>query len=388
MSQRPGNVAAHQYFTHPQHLSTTSHSSGATSSRSSNNSTFSHLSGRDSISSSTSGWSHTTDLSRDHHVWQAEHTLTQNSSAHLLYAPNPDTNTIAPATRTRAAQRQYALEKDYFKTCVSTHKQTRPCLKEQKYFCTVCKKPFVEKADWKRHEETYQERSEKFQCDLCSAIYFLDKDFVTHHAQSHRCASCTENIKCSRKRHVWDVRQKRPTRTGWGCGYCCHFSTNWIERCNHIARHIDDEGKSASNWKHSQVIYSLLQRPALQIEWIRLLSSKPEHMIQFAWNEHSTGRVEGYPESHPNPKLQDMLEYYTPNQNAALLVRLAYDKMVKQTALPKISAAPPVPQKDPQISFMEELTRETESWTQFMNTIVADDTFPTDVCDVTSWYEE
>lgn len=111
-------------------------------------------------------------------------------------------------------------------------------------------------------------------------------------------------------------------------------------------------------------------------------------MIQFAWNEHSTGRVEGYPESHPNPKLQDMLEYYTPNQNAALLVRLAYDKMVKQTALPKISAAPPVPQKDPQISFMEELTRETESWTQFMNTIVADDTFPTDVCDVTSWYEE
>lgn len=385
---------AHQQFAHQQHLSAQSFSSGSGSSsfRSSGNSVFSHDPIRDSRFSSISGSSYASDFPRDHYISHTEYLLTHSSSAQSSYAPSPVEGPTLTTPRKRTVQRQVAQEKDPFKTCISGNRQCRPCNKEQKYFCTACKKPFVEKADWKRHEETYQERPEMFQCDLCTAVYFLDKDFATHHVHKHRCAACHENIKCSEKRHVQLAKKKRMARTGWGCGFCCHFSTSWTERCNHIAHHLEKEGKMVTDWHHSCVIYSLLQRPDVYSEWINILQSKSRRITGFGWNQHSTGRVEGYPESCQAIQLQDALEYYTPDQDAAALAQLAYDKAVKRTPPPELPVAPPVPPKDSKdyrvhhTTSLQDLMKETESWTQFINSIIEDDVLPTDVCHIDGWH--
>jgi hypothetical protein len=271
-----------------------------------------------------------------------------------------------------------AQEKDYNKTCVSRKQRARRSTTVAKYFCTTCKEAFGEKADWKRHEETYQERPEEFQCDLCQAKYFLDKDFVTHHVQGHGCAHCSANTKCSIKKHVLEARKPRNPRTGWGCGFCYHFSINWTERCHHIAHHFDHEGKTMADWNHSAVIYSLLQRPVVLKEWNAILESKKRAFIGFGWDSQSTGRVEGYPDSTKTLQLQDALEYFTPGQDAAALAQNAYDLAVK-----KISREPPpVPPKDcpiPHKATVHDMMRDTESLTQFARSIINDDQLPTGV---------
>jgi hypothetical protein len=387
-NQWPNANVAHQPFVHRQHLSTSSYSSTIPSVRSSNNSVFSQLPLRDSVSSSISGWSHSSDLSKDQHISQTEYLLSRRSSAQPSYAHSPAEDVEEPVSltvRRRPVRRPATQEKDYFKTCVSGSKQSRQCEKEHKYFCTICQKTFVEKADWKRHEETYQERPEKFQCDLCPAIYFLGKDFATHHSQSHRCGPCSENTRCSNKPHVLSARRKRMTRTGWGCGFCRHFSSDWIERCNHIAQHVEKEGMTAAHWYHSKVIYSLLQRPTIYLHWTRVLRSRP-HITTCSWNQHSTGRVESYPESNPVPQLQDYLEYFTPEQNAAALAQLALDKMVKTSAPQRVHKPLPVLPRDSRTTSLQELTKETESWTQLLNSVIEDDVFPTGVEYLESWY--
>jgi hypothetical protein len=340
------------------------------------------------MSSSVSGWAHTSDLSRDQHISQAEYLLSHNPRTQRSYAPSPVEEVEEPVSLTvkkRLAQKPAIQEKDYFKSCVSGSKQSRQCDKEHKYFCTICQKPFVEKADWKRHEETYQERPEKFQCDLCPAIYFLGKDFATHHSQSHRCGPCNENTRCSKKPHVFFARKKRMVRTGWGCGFCCHFSSDWTERCNHIAHHVEKEGMTVRQWYHSKVIYSLLHRPAIHSEWIRLLPRRP-HISSCSWNQHSTGRVEGYPESNPIPQLQDYLEYFIPEQNAAALARLAYDKMVKHPVPQQIHKPLPVLPKENRTTSLQDLTRERETWNQLINSVIEDDISPTGVEYLENWY--
>jgi len=345
-----------------------SYSSGSISHRSSSNSMFSQWPIRDSMSSCTSSWSHVSKNYPNQSMSEAEYVLPHNQSLLSDSKGSPPSS----SSRTRSGPRQ-PIPKNSFKTCVSTHKQSRISNKEHKYFCTACKKTFVSKADWKRHEETYQERVEQYQCDLCSSIYFLDKDFVAHHKNSHRCISCADNVQCSKKRHVQEARQQRRTRTGWGCGFCCHFSNDWTERCNHIARHLERGGNTVANWYHSMVIFSLLQRPAIQLEWNRLLKSTCEQQLTLAWNRHSTGRVEGYPETGDAPQLQDLLEYYTPDQDAALIAGLAFDKLVP----------PPVPAKDSPMTPPNALNNDI--WELMSNTVVADTILPTDAEYLGKW---
>ncbi|KAH9876282.1 hypothetical protein J1614_004161 [Plenodomus biglobosus] len=374
-SHEPGQALANslspQQLSQYHHMSTISSSSGGTDFRSSGNSTFSQWPIRQSMASTTSSWSCASDLSRDQYISDAEYTLTHGTSARQRLVPISSNSPVSPSPRKRPAQRQTTQERDYFRSCVSTNKQSRPCNKEHKHFCTICEKTFVSKADWKRHEETYQERTEKFQCDNCTAIYFLDKDFVAHHVKSHQCVTCSDSIKCSMKRHVQQARQRRRSRTGWGCGFCTHFSDDWTERCNHIAHHIEKEGKTQSNWYHSKVIYSLLQRPAIQKEWHKLLENRQERELTIGWNQGSTGRTEGYPESNPTPQLQDLLEYYTPDQDAAALALLAFDKL----KLPP----PPVPRKDHRKTSLDDLTHTLDSWAQMMDGIISDPVLATGV---------
>ncbi|KAI1549102.1 hypothetical protein PtrSN001C_001875 [Pyrenophora tritici-repentis] len=366
----PGNNLEYQSFSNPSHLSDSSFASTVSSQRSSNYSNFS-APPRGSISSSMSTWSNSPNISYDPRQIHADYLQDNALPARNSYNQMRLDEVILPAATRRAIRRPSTQEKDYFRTCVSASKHSRSCSKEHKYFCTSCERFFVEKADWKRHEETYQERPEMFKCDLCPAIYFLEKDFATHHVQSHRCAPCAENIRCNRKAHVLSARKQRMNRTGWGCGFCCHFSSDWTERCNHIAQHIEKEGLTKSRWYHSKVILSLLQRPEVYYEWTSLLRSAQPRITTCSWNQHSTGRVEGYPESNPTPQLQDYLEYFSPDQDAASLAQLAFDKMVK------ITAPPPVPPKDYRNTSLRDLTRETESWTQFINSVVENDVFPT-----------
>ncbi|CAE7192997.1 hypothetical protein PTNB85_06331 [Pyrenophora teres f. teres] len=137
--------------------------------------------------------------------------------------------------------------------------------------------------------------------------------------------------------------------------------------------------RTSCNRMDSRVILSLLHRPDVYYEWMSLLRSSQPRITNCSWNQHSTGRVEGYPESNPKPQLQDYLEYFSPDQDAAALAQMAFDKMVKTTA------PPPVPPKDYRNTSLQNLTRQTESWTQFINSVVEDDISPTGVCHIDSW---
>lgn len=121
-----------------------------------------------------------------------------------------------------------------------------------------------------------------------------------------------------------------------------------------------------ANWYHSMVIFSLLQRPAIQLEWNRLLKSTCEQQLTLAWNRHSTGRVEGYPETSHAPQLQDLLEYFTSDQDAASIASLAFDKLVP----------PPVPAKDNSTTSQNGLNEDL--WALMNNTVIADTILPTD----------
>lgn len=324
-------------------------------------------------------------MSRDKHFLMAEHLLCHGPIQVASQVASPIEQPCSRPARGKESKRPAVPERDYFKTCVSATKQSRLCSKKHRYFCTSCERPFVEKADWKRHEETYQERAEMFECDLCPAIYFLEKDFTKHHAQSHRCTSCAKTTTRSKKAHALSTRRSRMTRTGWGCGFCCHFSNDWAERCDHIAQHMEKEGLTKANWYHSKVIYSLLQRPAIYHEWMRLLRTRPG-LTNCAWNQHSTGRVEGYPESNPTPQLQDYLEFYTPDQDAAALAQLAYNKMAKPYTPSRTSAPPPVPPKNYSNTSLQDWTAEMDSWAQITKSVIEDDILPTGISCLDRWY--
>lgn len=108
--------------------------------------------------------------------------------------------------------------------------------------------------------------------------------------------------------------------------------------------------------------------------------------LHLGWNRHSTGRVEGFPESNPNPHLQDELEYYTPGQDAARIAWLAYKKAVKKREAPKSPGAPPVPPKDyggHEASRLQGVANSGNlqtDWNMIASTIIDDTVLPQNVC--------
>jgi hypothetical protein len=331
-----------------------------------------------STNSSSSG----SERTREQYISDTERALGYMSSIPPSYGTGQTEGPTSPLPlpKKQATQRPPAQERDPFATCVSRPQRPRRSHKETKYACTACKEPFATKYDWKRHEETYQERPEMFQCSLCDIIYFLDKDFLYHHQKGHRCKTCDQFG------HVLSARKQRTVRTGWGCGFCVHFSTDWKERCDHVARHFEKGGKTMKDWHQSTVIYSLLQRPEIRSEWNRILQSQQRLNPRFGWNQHSTGRVEGYPDSNPTPQLQDLLEYYTPIQDAAALAQLAYEQGLLRKKLPNTPAPSQVPEKDHyhhhHAASHYDPTEDTVSWNRFTNTIPEDDVMPSGVCNL------
>ncbi|KAF2827007.1 kinase-like protein [Ophiobolus disseminans] len=163
-----------------------------------------------------------------------------------------------------------------------------------------------------------------------------------------------------RRAGLWDRSSTRISRTGWGCGFCYHFNADWNERFHHITRHFTEESKTVGDWNSSVVIYSLLQRPVILAAWTIILVSIPRKFIGFGWNQASMSAGEQKPYSrqrivYRNPydpmessaliSLQDLLERFTPDQDAAALAQLAFDQAVTKVAR-ETDSGPPVPPKD------------------------------------------
>lgn len=180
------------------------------------------------------------------------------------------------------------------------------------------------------------------------------------------------------------AKKQRAVRSGWGCGFCNYFTSSWTDRCNHVAHHFEKERKTMDDWKHSVVILSLIHRPAIFCEWDKILRSERRLFISFWWDSASTARVEGYPDSNKSPQLQDTLEYFSPGEDAAATARWAYEQATKKIARGRLQSpvAPPVPPKDHRVNpkaSLQEITKEAESMTQFIQSIIADDILPTGV---------
>ncbi|KAF1926114.1 uncharacterized protein M421DRAFT_224992 [Didymella exigua CBS 183.55] len=363
-----------QSLQHPR-LSVSTQASSLSDSRMSSGSDISGWQ-RSSVASTNSSWSNSSKQA----YYQRRSSLASISSINekcsmsLSYAASPAEEAASPLSqrsKRKPKQRQGGSDKDPFATCVSRARQSRRSPRDPSYWCTSCEEPFVEKYDWKRHEETYQERRFVFQCNLCTAIYFLEKDFLHHHETRHHCETC------HRDGHLNAAKQDRQIRTGWGCGFCTHFSNNWRDRCNHIAQHFEKDGKTTKDWHQTDVILSLLQRPAIRAEWLVILQSQLQLRADFGWNQHNTGCVEGYPENGKTPHLQDQLEYFSSSDDAAALAQLAFSKIAFPPHPPQ---APRKDYKDHHTVSLQSLMDQAESWQDLMNTIPDDPLLPENVC--------
>ncbi|KAF2266732.1 hypothetical protein CC78DRAFT_614906 [Lojkania enalia] len=307
------------------HLSTSSqfsHSTSGSCRRFTEDSVFSRNPFRDSAASDNTTYSHLSDAPREYNIAQAERRLNSNSSIPLTQYGTPGVS-MQGFTESTVAQRQTKNAKDKFSTCGSRVKRSRPSAKEPRYWCTSCEESFGEKYDWIVHEVAFQERPEMFMCDMCEKTYFLAKDYRHHHRQSHRCQICAENE--TKDRHTEIARKRRKSRTAWGCGFCEHFDVDWDARCAHVASHFE-RGATMTDWHHTRVIFSLLQRPGISESWYDYLVAKRAQNSVFGWNQHSTGRAKGFPDGHCAPQLQDLLEFFTPDQDPLPLVVMAYEK--------------------------------------------------------------
>lgn len=329
-----------------------------------------HRSSMASTASSRSNVSDQTNYIRRPSLASISSSIGEESPLPFSYAASPAGETgspLSPKSKRTPRKRQVPKEKDPFATCVSRNRRNRRSQREPRYWCTSCDEPFIEKYDWKRHEETYQERRFAFTCGLCTAIYFLEKDFLYHHETRHHCETCY------RDGHLDAAKHDRRTRTGWGCGFCTYFSTSWKDRCNHVAQHFERDGKTMKDWHQTDVILSLLQRPAIKTEWVKILQLQPQLRDDFGWNKHSTERVEGYPENGKMPHLQDRLEYFTTGDDAAALAQLAFSKI----AFP--SRPPQAPRKDYEeyhTATIQPVIHERVSWNRFTTTVPEDPILP------------
>lgn len=132
------------------------------------------------------------------------------------------------------------------------------------------------------------------------------------------------------------------------------------------------------DWFHSNVIHSLLQRPEIRKEWLKILERQPQLRANLGWNQRDTGRVEGYPENNAPAHLQDLLEYYKPEHDPARLAHLAFEKIAFPSQPPQL---PRKDYKDHHTATLQGLMNESKSWNEFIGTIPEDEVLPTNVCD-------
>ncbi|KAF2117888.1 hypothetical protein BDV96DRAFT_406038 [Lophiotrema nucula] len=220
-----------------------------------------------------------------------------------------DTEIFGPTLCSRRDDDHDSTLKKCSSTCVSSQERSNRSRALPKFWCTACERGFVNKSDWKSHEERSQERFDIYTCDKCNKFFFVKSKYTSHHNNEHGCSDC----KSRGDAHANAAKKTRDGRKAWGCGFCCRFDTVWKMRCDHIAfQHFNPSDpslrKTNRDWDHSQVIRSLLSRTGIAEAWKNVLDGADDTVLK--WDQRTTGRAEGYPDSKCEPQLQDLLEWY------------------------------------------------------------------------------
>ncbi|KAI9904482.1 hypothetical protein N3K66_001011 [Trichothecium roseum] len=190
------------------------------------------------------------------------------------------------------------------------------------YWCTSCETSFKRKYDWKRHEDEFHERWRKYPCPEpgCNRSFWGSNSFNQHHKQCHGCKTCP---------HADKVVKFLRKRKYWACGFCSALHPSRERHVEHVARHFES-GLTKAAWMHSRVVYGLMHQPLIHEAWTNLLNTKQvEHAgrrPRFSWHPSRTGRAQGFLEQENTGQLQDMLEFFSGNeQEAQWIVNAAYD---------------------------------------------------------------
>ncbi|KYK58829.1 zinc finger domain-containing protein [Drechmeria coniospora] len=213
------------------------------------------------------------------------------------------------------------------------------------YWCTSCETSFKRKYDWKRHEDEFHERWRKYPCPEpgCNRSFWGSNSFNQHHKQCHGCTTCP---------HAEKVVKFLRKRKYWACGFCSALHPARERHVEHVARHFES-GLTKGDWMHSRVVYGLLHQPLIHEAWDALVGGKQGEYSgrrpQFSWHPSKTGRAQGFLEKENNGQLQDLLEFFSGNEEEARWIAgSAYDLAdvvltLQASASPQFSAVAAMP---------------------------------------------
>lgn len=210
--------------------------------------------------------------------------------------------------------------------------------KQNIYWCTSCETSFKRKYDWKRHEDEFHERWRKYPCPEpgCNRSFWGSNSFNQHHKQCHGCKTCP---------HAEKVVKFLLKRKYWACGFCSALHPARERHVEHVARHFES-GLSKGDWMHSRVIYGLLHQPLVREAWNAVVEAKQTDYSgrrpQFSWHPSKTGRAQGFLENENPGQLQDLLEFFSGDENEAnMVVGIAYELADIVMGAPPTPTAPP-----------------------------------------------
>lgn len=151
---------------------------------------------------------------------------------------------------------------------------------QEKYICTSCKRGFIRKGDWKRHEESHDPQkywicllgepaiqsmsttmsTSGWTCVFCTTTKATRNEMISHLVDKHKISVCTNKRieartfyrKDKLKQHlqqvhhlaetcspVWETwHQAARKKWAWGCGYCGGCSFTWEGTFLFLTGHI------------------------------------------------------------------------------------------------------------------------------------------------------
>ena len=149
------------------------------------------------------------------------------------------------------------------------------------YPCTFgCRLGFKSVIDWTDHEIWSHYTSIQYNCPECMALSSNDRDEISAISYQDDLRTCE---------HFQKGAYLNKKQRYWGCGFCHrekgYLATSWIERQNHVVRHINNRD-IISHWSFTTLVLGLLKQPYISDCWSRLLlelhgTSCPA----FAWDE-------------------------------------------------------------------------------------------------------
>ena len=230
-------------------------------------------------------------------------------------------------------------------TTCGTPALLKPANPDHKYWCTVCDNRSFQHSDgWKKHEKEHEVKyvcmlkglfeftKDGRRCVLCGALNQGDSHHLVHNTTS--CIKATNRPSVKRRYdmvgHLKDVhaiydRTKagsiadkwrcRSSKNAWSCGFCIHLSRSLQDHLRHIGIEHFEKGQSITDWNYSNIIQGLLQQPAINEAWMRLLESlDPFRPSETRWNKSGSEML-----------LYKLERRLTGNDTPQSLAKAAYD---------------------------------------------------------------